>query len=311
MKKILILGACGQIGSELTTHLRSIYGHGNVIPTDLRPKDDYVQLDATNAAAVAHLVAEQKVDAIYNLVATLSAAGEADPQKAWKINMGALMSALEVARHYQCALFTPSSIGAFGPDAPKDGTPQDTAMHPRTIYGVCKVTGEMLSDYYFHRFGVDTRSVRLPGVISSETLPGGGTTDYAVEIYYAALRGERFVCPIPEGRYMDMIYMPDVLAAMTDLMEADPSKLLHRNAFNVASMSFAPEHIYAEIKKHIPSFEMVYEVDPVRDAISDSWPNRMDDSAARTEWGWAPKWNLSSMTADILSRLRARGIGKE
>lgn len=309
MKKILIVGAGGQIGSELTTHLRGIYGQHNVIAADIhgdREDNDFVHLDALDAPAMARVVAEHKIDAIYNLVALLSAKGEAMPQKAWQVNMGALLNALEVAREYNCALFTPSSIGAFGPDAPKDNTPQDTPMHPNTIYGVCKVSGELLSDYYYHRFGVDTRSVRLPGVISSQALPGGGTTDYAVEIFYAALKGKKFICPIPEGRFMDMIYMPDVLTAFTQLMEADPAKLRHRNAFNVASMSFSPEIIYGAIKRHIPDLEMVYEVDPMKDAISAGWPNLMDDTCARKEWGWLPKWGLEEMTADMLEQLGKR-----
>lgn len=309
MKKILIVGAGGQIGSELTTHLRDIYGQHNVIAADIhgdREDNDFVQLDALDGEALAKVVREDKIDTIFNLVALLSATGEANPQKAWRVNMGALMNALEVAREYNCAVFTPSSIGAFGPDAPKDKTPQDTPMHPTTIYGVCKVTGELLSNYYHQRFGVDTRSVRLPGVISSQALPGGGTTDYAVEIFYAALEGEKFVCPVPHDRFMDMIYMPDVLNAMVQLMEADPSRLKHRNGYNVASMSFSPEIIYAEIKKHIPSLEMVYEIDPVKDAISEGWPNLMDDSVAREEWDWAPKWGLPEMTSDMLKVLGER-----
>lgn len=308
MKRILIVGSGGQIGSELTGHLRSIYGQENVIASDLKPKEEdyFVQLDALDAQAVADTVKAYKIDAIYNLAAVLSAAGEANPYRAWQINMGALTHILEVAREFRCAVFTPSSIGAFGPDAPKDGTPQDTPMHPDTIYGVCKVAGELLGDYYNHRFGVDTRSVRLPGVISSKALPGGGTTDYAVEIFYAALRREKFVCPVPHDRRMDMIYMPDVLKAFVELMEADPSKLKHRNGFNIASMSFSPEMIYAEIKKYVPDFEMVYEIDPVKDHISAGWPNFMDDSAARSEWGWKPEWDMERMTKDMLEALRRR-----
>lgn len=313
MKKILIIGAGGQIGSELTTHLRGIYGQHNVIAADIhghRDDNDFVHLDALDAPAMARVVEENKIDTIYNLVALLSAKGEANPQKAWQVNMGALINALEVAREYGCGVFTPSSIGAFGPDAPKQNTPQDTPMHPQTIYGVCKVSGELLSDYYYHRFGVDTRSVRLPGVISSEALPGGGTTDYAVEIFYAALKGEHFVCPVPHDRFMDMIYMPDVLDAFTQLMEADSTRLVHRNAFNVASMSFSPEIIYGEIKKHLPAFEMSYEIDPVKDGISAGWPDKMDDSAARAEWDWDPKWNLPGMTVDMLAKLGKRLRGE-
>ena len=211
-----------------------------------------------------------------------------------------------MARELHTAVFTPSSIGAFGPETPHDGTPQDTIQRPKTIYGVTKVTGELLSDYYFKRFGVDTRSVRFPGIISNVTLPGGGTTDYAVEIYYAAVKEGKFVCPIKEGTLMDMMYMPDAINAIVQLMEADPSKLIHRNSFNIASMSFGPETIYAEIKKHIPSFTMTYEVEPIKQGIADSWPNYMDDSAAREEWGWKPTYDLASMTVDMLKVLKER-----
>ncbi len=258
MKKILIIGAGGQIGSELTTRLRSVYGNDNVVATDMREcpalaaDGPFVQLNALDGEAYAEVVKKYKVDAIYNLVALLSAVGEANPQKAWQINMGALMNSLEIAREYNCALFTPSSIGAFGPNSPKEKTPQDTVMRPTTIYGVCKVTGELLGDYYHQRFGVDTRSVRFPGLISNVTLPGGGTTDYAVEIYYEAVKKGSYVCPIPSDVYMDMMYMPDALDACIQIMEADPSKLVHRNSFNVTSMSFTPEMLYAELRKAMP-----------------------------------------------------------
>ena len=246
------------------------------------------------------MVKEYKIDTIFNLVALLSAKGEKNPQLAWKINMGALLNSLEIARENKCAIFTPSSIGAFGASSPHDGTPQDPVMRPTTIYGVCKVTGEMLSDYYFTRFGVDTRSVRFPGIISNVTLPGGGTTDYAVEIYYAAIKEKRFTCPLPKGTFLDMMYMPDALGACVSLMEADPSKLKHRNSFNISAMSFDPSMVYAAIKKRIPEFTMAYDVEPVKKAIADSWPNYMDDSCARSEWGWSPKWDLETMTDDML-----------
>lgn len=306
MKKIMIVGAGGQIGSELTAKLRGIYGNNNVVAADLRHNEKLAAdgpfeiLDALDANAYAALVAKHNIDSLYNLVALLSATGEKDPQLAWKINIGALMNSLEIARQYQCALFTPSSIGAFGPTTPKDNTPQDTVMQPTTIYGVCKVTGEMLGNYYHQRFGVDTRSVRFPGIISNVTLPGGGTTDYAVEIYYEAIKNKRFTCPIPEDMYMDMLYMPDALDACVNLMEADPDKLIHRNSFNVTAMSFSPEIIYAEIRKHIPDFVMEYDVDPLKESIAASWPNSIDDSAARSEWGWNPKWDLAAMTTDML-----------
>lgn len=312
MKKILILGAGGQIGSELVPHLQSIYGEANVVATDVRQNDrlaaagPFEIVDALDAQSIADVAKAHDIDTIFNLVALLSAKGEENPMLAWKINMGALVNSLEVARERKAAVFTPSSIGAFGPDTPKDSTPQDTVMRPTTIYGVCKVTSELLSDYYHTRFGVDARSVRYPGIISSVTLPGGGTTDYAVEIYYAAVKGEKFTCPIPEGTYMDMLYMPDALDAIVQLMEADPTKLKHRNGFNVTAMSFQPQDIYEAIRRQVPGFEMEYKVDPVKAAISASWPNSLDDSVARAEWGWNPKWNLESMTQDML-----RAIGEK
>ena len=251
-----------------------------------------------------------EIDTIFNLVALLSAVGERNPQMAWNVNMGALNNSLEVARQHHCALFTPSSIGAFGPSSPKDKTPQDTIMQPTTIYGICKVTGELLGNYYHHKYGVDTRSVRFPGIISSVTLPGGGPTDYAVEIYYEAIRSGRFTCPVPPDVYMDMIYMPDALRACVELMEADPAKLVHRNSFNIASMSFTPEIICAEIRKRLPDFTMDYDVDPVKKEIAESWPNSLDDTCAREEWGWKPEWDLSRMTDDMLAHIRAK-LGAE
>ena len=312
MKRILIIGAGGQIGSELTVYLRSIYGGHNVVATDVRESKTlghdgpFEVLNALDATAVASAVARHNIDSIFNLVALLSAVGERNPQMAWNVNMGALMNSLEVAREHHCALFTPSSIGAFGPTSPKDKTPQDTIMQPTTIYGVCKVTGELMSNYYHLKYGVDTRSVRFPGIISNVTLPGGGTTDYAVEIYYEAVRSGRFTCPVPPDVYMDMIYMPDALRACVELMEADPAKLVHRNSFNLASMSFTPEIICAEIKKRLPDFTMDYDIDPVKKAIAESWPNSLDDSCAREEWGWKPQWDLSSMTDDMLNVIRQK-----
>lgn len=306
MKNILIIGAGGQIGSELTTYLRSIYGASHVVATDVRECRELAQdgpfeiVNALDPISIASVVARYKIDAIFNLVAMLSAVGERNPQMAWDVNMGALMNSLEVARQHHCQLFTPSSIGAFGASSPKDKTPQDTVMRPSTIYGVCKVTGELLSDYYHLHFGLDTRSIRFPGIISNVTMPGGGTTDYAVEIYYEAIKKGSFTCPIPPNEYMDMIYMPDALRACVELMEADPSKLVHRNSFNLASMSFTPEILCAEITKRIPTFSMSYDVDPVKQSIAESWPNSLDDSCAREEWGWKPEWDLSAMTDDML-----------
>ncbi|MFR9504222.1 MAG: NAD-dependent epimerase/dehydratase family protein [Rikenellaceae bacterium] len=312
MKNILIIGAGGQIGSELTTYLRSLYGASHVIATDVREckalgeDGPFEVVNALDATSVASAVARHKVDAIFNLVALLSAVGEKNPQMAWNVNMGALMNSLEVARQHHCQLFTPSSIGVFGASSPKDQTPQDTVMRPSTIYGVCKVTGELLGDYYHSRFDIDTRSIRFPGIISNVTMPGGGTTDYAVDIYYEAVKSGKFTCPIPQDEYMDMIYMPDALRACVELMEADPAKLIHRNSFNIASMSFSPEIIAAEIRRRMPHFEMSYEIDPVKRDIAQSWPNSLDDSCARQEWGWKPQWDLSSMTDDMLQTIISR-----
>jgi len=263
-------------------------------------------VDVTDGEMIAAAVKKYHIDTIYNLAALLSVVAESKPKLAWKIGIDGLWNVLEVARENGCAVFTPSSIGSFGPSTPHVGTPQDTIQRPQTMYGVSKVTTELLSDYYFHKYGVDTRAVRFPGLISNVTLPGGGTTDYAVDIYYSAVRGEQFVCPIKAGTLMDMMYMPDALNGAINLMEADPTRLIHRNAFNIASMSFAPETIYAAIKKEIPAFEMVYNPDPLKQSIADSWPDSMDDSCARAEWDWKPEYDLESMTKDMIAKLRAR-----
>lgn len=315
MKNVLVIGATGQIGSELTMVLRKHLGNEHVVAgyiTGAEPKGELKEsgpaelCDVTSAEMIEGIVKKHKVDTIYNLAALLSVVAERKPLLAWHIGIDGLMNVLEVARQHGCAVFTPSSIGSFGPETPGVKTPQDTVQRPRTIYGVSKVTTELLSDYYFHKFGVDTRAVRFPGLISNVTPPGGGTTDYAVDIYYAAVRGEKFVCPIQAGTYMDMMYMPDALNAAIQLMEADPARLVHRNAFNIASMSFAPEEIYAAIKKYKPDFEMVYDVDPLKQAIASSWPDSLDDTCARQEWDWAPHYDLDSMTRDMLEKLEAR-----
>ena len=314
MKNILIIGATGQIGSELTMLLRKNY-QGNVVAgyiTGAEPKGELKEsgpsalVDITDPQQIADAVERFNIDTIYNLAAILSAVAEKKPQLAWKIGLGGLYNTLEVAREKHCAVFTPSSIGSFGGGTPKDKTPQDTIQRPKTMYGVTKVAGELLSDYYFTRFGVDTRSVRFPGLISYVTPPGGGTTDYAVDIYYAAAKKEKFVCPIAQNTYMDMMYMPDALRAAIEIMEANPDKLIHRNSFNIASMSFEPETIYRKIKEYRPDFEMEYQVDPLRQAIADSWPNSLDDTCAREEWGWAPKYDLEAMTRDMLEKLEKR-----
>lgn len=314
MNKILVLGSGGQIGSELTMRLREVYGGANVVATDIKLPliDDIMQsgpvekCDATKAEEIDAIVKKYKIDAIYNLVAILSATAEKNPMLGWNIGMGALLNCLEVSRENHCAIFTPSSIGAFGASTPLNGTPQDTIQRPNTIYGITKVAGELLGDYYFTRYGVDARSVRFPGLISNVTLPGGGTTDYAVEIYYAAVKSETFYCPLKENTFLDMMYMPDALDAAINIMEADPTKLIHRNSFNVTAMHFNPEDIYKEIKKHIPDFKMEYRLDEVRQKIADSWPNWMDDSCARKEWGFNPKFNLESMTIDMIDKLRKK-----
>ena len=312
MKNILVIGSTGQIGSELTRELRNTYGGQHVVAGYIRGAEPQGELleggpaavaDVTDAAMIAQVVREHHIDTIFNMAALLSVVAESKPKLAWQIGINGLWNILEVARENHCAVFTPSSIGSFGPTTPRILTPQDTIQRPKTLYGITKVTTELLSDYYFAKYGVDTRSVRYPGVISYVTPPGGGTTDYAVDIYYAAVRGETFTCPLKAGTRMDMIYMPDALKATMMLMEANPDRLIHRNAFNIASMSFDPEDIYAEIRKHRPDFEMVYDIDPLKQCIADSWPDRMDDSCAREEWDWNPTHDLASMTKEMLEKL--------
>lgn len=315
MKNILVIGGTGQIGSELIMKLRGIYGNDHVVCgyiNGAEPKGILLEsgpaevVDITNADQIAGVVDKYHVDTIYNLAALLSAVAEARPQLAWKIGVGGLYNTLEVAREKKCAVFTPSSIGSFGPSTPHVKTPQDTIQRPETIYGVTKVSGELLSDYYARRFDVDTRSVRFPGLISYTTLPGGGTTDYAVDIYYSAVKGEKFHCPLKPGTFMDMMYMPDALRAAVEIMEADPTRFKHRNSFNIASMSFDPEIIYNKIREYVPDFQMDYELDPLRQKIADSWPDSLDDTCAREEWDWKPEFDLDAMTQDMLLNLRKK-----
>ena len=314
MKNILIIGSTGQIGTELAMTLRRLYpvvvaGYIPAAP----PKGELLEtgpcevVDITNPQQITEVVRLYKIDTIFNLAALLSAVAEAKPQLAWQIGLGGLFNVLEVARENGCAVFTPSSIGSFGPETPRDMTPQDTIQRPKTMYGVTKVSGELLSDYYQKRFGVDTRSVRFPGLISNVAPPGGGTTDYAVDIYYAAVREGRFACPLRPGTYMDMMYMPDALRACVELMEADPTRLIHRNSFNITSMSFDPEGIAASIREVIPTFEMTYELDELRQGIADSWPNSLDDSWARREWVWLRQFDVPAMTRDLIVFFRLLG----
>lgn len=310
MERIMITGALGQIGSELTEKLRGIYGVDNVLATDIRQGENqngpFSILDVTDAQKMHDLAKDFGADTMMHMAALLSATAEEKPLLAWNLNMGGLVNALETSRELGMQFFTPSSIGAFGPSTPKVNTPQDTLQRPTTMYGVNKVSGELLCDYYFQKFGLDTRGVRFPGLISYVAQPGGGTTDYAVDIYYKAIEEQRYTSYIAKGTYMDMMYMPDALQAIADLMEADPAKLIHRNAFNVTAMSFDPEGIAASIRKHIPEFQLSYEVDPARQAIADSWPDSIDASAAKAEWGFKAQYDLDAMTADMLEKLKKK-----
>ena len=311
MKNILVLGAAGQIGSELVPYLRKLYGSNAVVAAyrstpltmEIQEGGPCENLDAMEADKIFEVVKKYSIDTIINLVAVLSAKGEANPLNAWNINMGSLINSLEIMREVKGAVFTPSSIGAFGPSTPLDNTPQDTIMRPTTIYGISKVAAELWSDYYFLKYGVDTRGVRYPGIISNVTLPGGGTTDYAVEIYYEAIKNKNYTCYLKPGTYLDMMYMPDAMRACVELMEADPKKLKHRNCFNVTAMSIEPEMIAKEIRKHIPEFTIDYQIDPVRQSIAETWPNSMDQTAAMEEWDWKPEYDLPAMTLDMLKVL--------
>lgn len=313
MKKtrILITGSTGQIGTELVPYLRKVYGRENVVagghnkPPDknLLNGGPFEIVDCLDVVNIHEAVKKYKISRIYHLAAILSKSAEDDPALAWNVNINGLRNVLEVARICKCSVFTPSSIGVFGLSTPLDDTPQDTIQRPWTMYGATKVSGELLCDYYFKKFGVDTRGVRYPGIISNVTLPGGGTTDYAVHMFYEAIKNGRYTCYIKKGTYLDMMYMPDALKAAVDLMEADPNDLKHRNAFNITAMSIEPEMLAAEIRKYIPEFKLDYKIDPVRQAIAESWPNEMNDRCANEEWGWSPDYNLEKTTEDMIKVL--------
>lgn len=311
MQKVLITGSLGQIGSELTDRLRHDLGVENVISTDIREPENnpivengqFEKLDVMDYDKYLDIAKRYNVDTIIHLGALLSAKAEERPAFAWKLNMGGLLNGLEVAKECHTKFFAPSSIAAYGPDANPNNTPQDTVMHPTSIYGVTKVAGELLCNYYHDKFGVDSRSVRFPGLISYKVEPGGGTTDYAVDIFYEALKHKKYTSYIAEGTYMDMMYMDDAIDAIVDLMNADESRLIHRNAFNITAMSFAPEDIAACIKKRIPDFELDYDVDPVRQEIAESWPNSIDDTCAREEWDYKPKYDMEALTDTMLKKL--------
>jgi len=311
IKRILVTGATGQIGSELAIELRKRYGGDNVVAAGHRRKPGEILLksgpfeyvDTVNRENVERVVKEYDIDTIYHLAAVLSAVGEENPQLAWHVNMDGLYNVLKVAREYEMVrVFWPSSIAVFGPEAPRVNTPQNTVLIPRTMYGVTKVAGELLCNYYFRRFDLDVRSVRYPGIISSETPPGGGTTDYAVEIFYEAIKKKRYTCFVREDTMLPMMYMPDCIKAAMDLMEAHASKLNYHTSYNVAAMSFSAGELAAEIKKYIPEFRCDYKPDS-RQRIADSWPMSIDDSTARKEWGWKPTYDLATMTRDMIERL--------
>jgi len=313
MRKILVTGALGQIGTELVLALRERYGTENVIGSDVRMPPvgtranggPFEFVDCTRKGQIHGVIKNHQIDTVFHLAALLSAVAEERPQLAWELNIGGAFNVLEVARERGCSVFVPSSIGAFGPNTPKEA-PQDTIQRPTTMYGVTKVAGELLCDYYHARFDLDTRGLRFPGIISHGAPPGGGTTDYAVDIFYEAIRHGRYTCFLSRDTRLDMMYMPDCIKAAIDLMEADPERLEHRNAFNVTAMNFTPDELATAIQAHIPDFQMLYKVDPVRQAIADSWPDAIDDSRARAEWDWAPEYDLSKMTEEMLTHLEKK-----
>jgi nucleoside-diphosphate-sugar epimerase len=316
MRRILVTGALGQIGSELVPALQQHYGADHVIASDVRivPQqlsagEIHEHLDCTQPQQILEAARRYDIGTIYHLAALLSAVAEEKPHAAWNINVDGLYNILEAARQYRCQVFFPSSIGAFGPSTPREHTPQATIQRPITIYGVTKVAGELLCDYYASRFGVDVRGLRLPGLISHVAPPGGGTTDYAVEMFHQALRYRQYSCFLRADTRLPMMYMPDAIQATIELMEADVARLRYRNAYNVAAMSVTPAELATEIRTHVPAFELDYRVDPVRQSIADSWPHSLDTSAARDDWGFAPRFDLAAMAADMIARLGAKSLG--
>ena len=311
--RILVTGATGQIGSELTVTLREKYGKDNVIAMGHRRKPSktleesgpYVSGDVRDRENLEKIIRENDVDTVYHMAAILSATGEKNPQLCWDVNINGLYNLLEIARERKLKIFCPSSIAVFGPKTPKENTPQDTVLTPTTMYGITKVSGELLGEYYVQKYGVDVRGVRYPGIISSETPPGGGTTDYAVEMFYYAVKGEKYTCFVREDIVLPMMYMPDCLKATIQLMEADFSRLKHHTNFNVSGMSFSAKELEEEIKKYRPDFECEYKPD-FRQKIAETWPRTIDDSCARQEWGWKPDYDLEKMVKDMLERLEKR-----
>lgn len=309
--KILVIGACGQIGVELTLALRKQYGNNNVIASDLREENPllkgtgpYVSMDVMNKEMLHVQVIRQNITQIYLLAAILSATGEKNPNLAWHLNMQGLLNVLDIAREKKLhKVYWPSSIAVFGPTSPKQMCPQQTIIEPTTVYGISKYAGEFWCNYYHQRYGVDVRSIRYPGLISYKSAPGGGTTDYAVEIYLEAIEKQKYTCFLSEDTYLPMMYMPDAIRATLELMEAPADKISVRTSYNVAGMSFSPKEIAGSIKELIPDFEMGYKPDS-RQAIADSWPQSIDDSVANKDWGWKPQYDLSLMTKDMLENLR-------
>lgn len=312
MKNILVTGALGQIGSELVERLRELYGPSHVIATDIRDSEEmkekgpFAIVDVQDAARLYEVANKYEADTIIHLAALLSAKAEKMPKLAWDLNMNGLLNALEVAKELGAQFFTPSSIGAFGPSTPKTAAPQETIQRPTTMYGINKVAGELLCDYYFRKYGVDTRGLRFPGLISYQTEPGGGTTDYAVDIYYGAVQEGMYTSYLKEDTYLDMMYMKDAIDAIIQLMEADGKKLQYRNAYNVTAFSACPKDFAQSIRKWLPDFQFSVKVDRTRQAIADSWPDHIDCSQAEQDWGFRPAYDLDAVTKDMLEKIRGK-----